>query len=234
MRGVFVTGTDTGVGKTLVSAALVHGIGRLGLRAAGLKPIAAGCELKQGQWLSPDVETLRAASNVELPLELVNPYAFAPPLAPHIAARQAGRVIEIAPVLEAVAQAAAAADFLVVEGVGGFRVPINEFQDTADMTVGLALPVVMVVGLRLGCLNHALLTAEAIARRGLRLAGWVGSMMDPHMAAAEENIEALRMRLDAQNLGIIPYLASPCYREAAAFLRCADLLQEENARGDGR
>ena len=183
-RGIFVTGTDTGVGKTLVSAALVHGFARHGLRSAGLKPVAAGCREQQGRLLSEDVELLQAAA--------VNPYAFAPPIAPHLAAAQTGREIVLQTVLHAVNEAAQHVDVLVVEGVGGFRVPLNAREDTADLAVMLELPVVLVVGMRLGCLSHALLTAEAIAARGLKLAGWVANVVDRDMAMAEANIAALR------------------------------------------
>lgn len=227
--GVFVTGTDTGVGKTLVSAALVHGCTTLGLRAAGLKPVAAGCRREQGRLVSEDAELLQAAANVQLAPQLVNPYAFEPPLAPHIAAQQAGTDIDLAVIRQAVAQARSEVDLLVVEGVGGFRVPLNQQEDTADLSRLLGLPVVLVVGLRLGCLNHALLTAEAIAARGLCLAGWVGNRIGPHMAAATENVQALHDLLPAPCLGLVPYLAMPDYRVVAESLSLDTLLKRVGA-----
>ena len=224
-RGIFVTGTDTGVGKTLVSAALVHGFARHGLRSAGLKPVAAGCREQQGRLLSEDVELLQAAANVQLAPAIVNPYAFAPPIAPHLAAAQTGREIVLQTVLHAVNEAAQHVDVLVVEGVGGFRVPLNAREDTADLAVMLELPVVLVVGMRLGCLSHALLTAEAIAARGLKLAGWVANVVDRDMAMAEANIAALRECLCAPCLGVIPHLGQPEFRTAESELECGQLIK---------
>lgn len=224
-HGFFVTGTDTGVGKTLISAALVHLGAQLGYASAGLKPVASGCDHVGGRLLSEDVALLQAASSVQLPPELVNPYAFAPALAPHIAAAQAGRPIELPVIAAAVKQAQARADFLVVEGVGGFRVPLGPDLDTADLAQLLGLPLVLVVGLRLGCINHALLTAEAIAARGLTLAGWVANGIDPQMAAQQENLHALRERLLAPCLGVVPHQARPDFRAAAAALDGVGLLR---------
>jgi dethiobiotin synthetase len=221
----FVTGTDTGVGKTLIAAALVHLGAQLGYAAAGLKPVAAGCREQGGRLLSEDVELLQAASSVQLAPAIINPYAFAPPLAPHIAAQQASCRIELSSIVAAVKQAQAEADFLVVEGVGGFRVPLGPDLDTADLAQMLGLPLVLVVGLRLGCLNHALLTAEAIAARGLRLAGWVANGIDPLMAAPQENLHALREYLLAPCLGVVPYQAQPDFRVAATALDGGMLLR---------
>ncbi|HQR50724.1 MAG TPA: dethiobiotin synthase, partial [Methylophilaceae bacterium] len=147
-----------------------------------------------------------------------NPYAFEPALAPHIAARQGGVVIELMAVREAFMAAAQEVEALVVEGVGGFRVPLNDIEDTADMAVLLGLPVILVVGMRLGCLNHALLTAEAIASRGLVLAGWVANRVDPTMSAFEDNLAALRQRLSAPCLGVLPHLEPADFRVAAERL----------------
>ena len=197
-HGFFITGTDTGVGKTLVSAALVRTFAQQGWRSAGLKPVAAGCEMQAGQLLSDDVAQLRDASNDALPLEVVNPYAFEPPLAPHIAAEMAGTHINMQIILQSFKKAAEAADILIVEGVGGFHVPLSADKDTADLAQILDLPVILVVGLRLGCLSHALLTVEAIAARGLRLCGWVANSIDPHMVARQENLQALHVEVVAQ------------------------------------
>lgn len=203
--GLFVTGTDTGVGKTLVSAALVRGFAQRGYRAAGLKPVASGCRREGEGLVSEDAELLRASANVELPQTIVNPYAFEPPVAPHIAAQRAGRVIDFDRIRHAYSQAAQLAEVLVVEGVGGFRVPLNDDQDTADLAVSLGLPVVLVVGMRLGCLNQALLSAEAILARGLPLAGWVANCVDPGMPERDGNIAALQRRVPAPCIGVIHF-----------------------------
>jgi len=202
-RGVFVTGTDTGVGKSLLSAALLALYAEQGLRAVGMKPVAAGCEPGA---LNEDVAMLRAASNIEVPVELMNPYSFAPAIAPHIAAQQSGIRIEIGRIADSYAQLAGMSDAVVVEGAGGFLVPLNERQTLADLASALRLPVVLVVGIRLGCLNHALLSAEAIRARGLKLAGWVANRIDPEMHFPEQNIDALAARLGAPLLGQIPFL----------------------------
>lgn len=218
-QGYFIVGTDTGVGKTLVSSALVHYFALQGHRAVGMKPVAAGCERVDGQLLSEDVAQLRAASNVPLPLDIINPYAFEPPLAPHIAARMAHVRIDLATIQSAFKKAAEAADILIVEGVGGFRVPLGEDRDTADLAVLLGLPVILVVGMRLGCLNHALLTVESIVARGLKLTGWIANRVDPEMLAYEENLQALQERIAAPCLGVVSYLSSPEFKAVECSLR---------------
>lgn len=218
-HGFFVTGTDTGVGKTLISSALVHHYALKGYRSAGMKPVAAGCIQAEGRWLSEDVAMLCAASNVELPLAIVNPYAFEPPIAPHVAAEMAGTVIEMPILLDVYRKAKELTDVLIVEGVGGFRVPLNDRQDTADLTVQLGLPVILVVGMRLGCLNHALLTMECIFARGLRVAGWVANTIDPHMPAFKENLDALEKRISAPCLGVVSYEKKPTPDKVELALR---------------
>ena len=217
-KSYFITGTDTGVGKTLVTSALVHGFAEKGYKAAALKPVAAGCAWHEGRLLSEDVAQLEAASNVELPAAIVNPYSLEPPVAPHIAARQAGVELDLDVIQQACEQAARQVDILLVEGVGGFRVPFSDQADSADLAVRLGLPLIMVVGMRLGCLNHALLTAEAIASRGLHLAGWVANRIDPEMLVFEENLQALENRLDAPCLGVIPWLPEAGFKSAACYL----------------
>lgn len=214
----FVTGTDTGVGKTLVTCALLHATRRLGLTAVGMKPIAAGVE-DDGR--NDDVVQLLAASSVQPPLEWVNPYLYVPPIAPHIAAAEVGRPIAIEGIRQAFERLRPLADVVWVEGVGGFRVPLDARTDTADLAQRLAAPVVLVVGMRLGCLNHALLAAEAIANRNLTLAGWVANRIDPAMARFEANLETLRTRLNAPLLGVVPHGASP--DQAAPELRLSAL-----------
>ncbi len=207
MSGVFVTGTDTGIGKTTVAVALIHAWRLRGLRVVGMKPVAAGGTLVDGVWRNDDTAALVAASSVVADSRLVTPYAFAAPIAPHIAAAQAGVTIDIPLIVSAYAELATLADRVVVEGVGGWCVPLGASVDTADMAVALGLPVVLVVGMRLGCLNHALLTSEAIRRRGLHLAGWVANVLDPTMTALEDNLATLYARLDAACLGVLPYCA---------------------------
>ena len=211
----FLTGTDTEIGKTFITCALLHRAGLDGLKAVGLKPIAAGTN---AAGLNEDVEAIRAASNIELPLDIVNPYRFKPAIAPHLAAAEEGVTINFAPIVAACEHARQQADLLIIEGVGGFRVPLGVDRDSADLAVDLGLPVILVVGLRLGCLNHALLTAEAIAARGLQLAGWVANRIDPAMSRQAENIAALKERLGAPLLGIVPHLPGSDPAAAAGYL----------------
>ena len=212
----FLTGTDTEIGKTFVTCALLHRARRNGLRAAGLKPIAAGTD---AAGLNEDVENIRAASNVVLPTVQINPYCFAPPIAPHIAAAEAGVSIDFATIKAACAAARQQADWVVVEGVGGFCVPLGEQQCSDDLAVELGLPVIMVVGMRLGCISHALLTAEAIAARGLKLAGWVANRIDPAMSRFEENLATLQARLTSPLLGVVPHAPTGGAAGAADYLR---------------
>ena len=205
--GCFVTGTDTGVGKTLVSAALLHTLARHHRRVVGMKPVAAGLVQHAGQWVSEDVLALRAASTVAVPAALDNPVALPDAIAPHIAARRAGQAVDVVGLLAAHRSLRALADAVVVEGAGGWRVPINDHETLADLARALGAPVVLVVGVRLGCLNHALLTAQVVRADGLQLAGWVANVVDPDMPCKEENIDALRQRLDVPLLGTVPWHA---------------------------
>jgi dethiobiotin synthetase len=198
----FLTGTDTDIGKTFVASALLYRASQSGLRTAGLKPVAAGTN---AAGKNDDVEALKAASTVALPPEIINPYCFSPAIAPHIAAAEAGIDIQFAQIAETVRQARKAADFVVVEGAGGFCVPFNVDHNGADLAAQLGLPVILVVGMRLGCLNHALLTAEAIAARGLLIAGWVANQIDPNMSRFAENVATLDQLLLAPRLGLLAY-----------------------------
>lgn len=225
-RGVFVTGTDTGVGKTRVACALVHALRSRGLRVAPMKPVAAGALWKDGAWANEDTRALAAAAGSDAPpLDAITPVLFREPIAPHIAAAREGRTITLAPLLAAHRLLAGESDFTIVEGVGGFRVPLCASLDSVDLARGLGLPVVLVVGLRLGCLNHALLTAESIERAGLRLAGWIANAIDPGMNAADENVAALVERLPAPLLGRFPYAPGADACELASLLDVAVLLQ---------
>jgi len=218
-RGYFITGTDTGVGKTLIAAALIYGFVSAGRHVVGMKPVAAGAEFTDGLWLNEDVSQLRAAANVDAPLASVNPYVFAPPIAPHIAASQAGVVISLDKIKAAFSDLAELADMVVVEGAGGFLVPLNDRQDMGDLAAALGLPVILVVGMRLGCINHALLTVAAIEAKGLPLAGWVANVVDAEMPCLEENLATLQQRIAAPHLGTVPRLAAADFRQAADYLQ---------------
>ena len=218
----FITGTDTGVGKTLVSCALLHAFAAQGQRVVGMKPVAAGCD-ERGH--NSDVDQLRAASNVLVSHGQINPYSFMNPIAPHIASRKAGVRIDFARILTSYHELAAQADRVIIEGAGGFRVPLNDNQDTADLIAQLNLPVILVVGIRLGCINHALLTASAIEACGLKCAGWVANVVDADMLALQDNIVAIQQRLAAPLFGVIPWQSQPDAKEAAMQLKLA-LLEE--------
>lgn len=218
--GFFVTGTDTGVGKTFVSCLLLHALAKQHKTVVGMKPIAAGIE--KGQWL--DVESLRTASNVDIDVKLINPYALDSPIAPHIAARQQDVEIDLKKIDKAFQELKKKADYVVVEGVGGFLVPINESQDTSDLAQLLNLPVILVVGMRLGCINHALLTVQAIQHIGLSPVGWVANCIDPDFLAVDENIDTLRQRLVCPLLGIVPFDAESDSRELSKLIYISALV----------
>ncbi len=223
-RGFFVTGTDTGVGKTLAACALLHAFAGQGQRVVGMKPVAAGCMQTPQGLRNDDVEALFAASNIKAPRTLVNPYALMPPIAPHIAAQEAGSEINLASIQEAFNQLGDLADVVVVEGVGGFRVPLNSLEDSADLVQRLGLPVILVVGMRLGCLNHALLTLEAIQSRRLKLAGWVANCLDPKMQSLEGNLAALEGKLERPPLGVLAFAANPKAEKMAGRLALSTLI----------
>ena len=224
MSAYFVAGTDTDAGKTLVTAGLLALARRRGLTTLGLKPIASGSEATADGLRNADALALQAQSHPPLPYTAINPYAFAPAIAPHLAARRAGVDLGL-DALEAHARPllALGRQLTLIEGAGGWRVPLNDHQDLAGLAIRLELPVILVVGLKLGCLNHARLGAEAIAADGLRLAGWVGSLLDPDFAADSacyrDNLATLRQHLPGPCLGVIPRLAAttpPALAEAAA------------------
>jgi dethiobiotin synthetase len=219
ISGYFVTGTGTGVGKTLVSCALLHAFGLHGKTAVGMKPVAAGCE--NGRWA--DVDLLVAASNVVVRHEQINPYALIPPIAPHIAAKQSGIEIDVDTIRQAWLELKTIADVVIVEGVGGFLVPLNDCQDSSDLARVLGMPVVLVVGMQLGCLNHALLTAQAVRAAGLVLAGWVANCIDPHMGAFDENVLALEQRLNCPLLGVLPFEPSADAKKMSHLLSVAEM-----------
>lgn len=219
--GCFVTGTDTGVGKTVAAAALVHALGGRGIEVAPMKPIAAGATLRDEEWINEDTALLLEAAGRGLAeAGDTTPVLLREAIAPHIAAAHEGREIELRPVLQAYARLRGRSRFVLVEGVGGFDVPLGPALDTVDLAKAFALPVVMVVGLRLGCLNHALLTAQAVRAANLKLAGWIANTIDPVMPAIEENVRALDERLHAPRLGWLPHAQPP---DPAALSRHLDV-----------
>lgn len=219
LRGCFVTGTDTEVGKTHMSAALLYWLAQQGWRSAGFKPVAAGTCLINGQSVNEDVRALREASSLALTDAEVGPFQFETACAPHIASELEHKSIDRAGILRAAHALASRADLLVVEGVGGFCVPLGPDWDSADLASDMNLPVLLVVGLRLGCINHALLTAQAVRARGLHLAGWIGNSVSPAMPWLDENVRTLQQRFESQNipcLGLVPWLARPSPAAVAA------------------
>lgn len=205
MAHYFITGTDTGVGKTFVTCALLHTLKQQGVAAIGMKPVAAGGEMSPEGLLNDDVEALRSASGVALTSEDLCCYLLPEPVAPHIAARHEDVEIDLDVIRQRFDQLIDVAEVVLVEGVGGFCVPLGDSITSADLAVDLDLPVILVVGMRLGCLNHALLTQEAIAARRLTIAGWVANQIDPHMAELDANIDALEERIRAPLLGVIEW-----------------------------
>lgn len=217
----FVTGTNTGVGKTLVTASLLAAARQRGLRTAGLKPVAAGCDMTQDGLRNEDALALLAQTSLPLTYEQVNPVALQAAIAPHIAAAQENRRLS-ADRLAGFCRGTMMQplDLLLIEGAGGWRVPLNERETFADLVKILQLPVLLVVGMELGCINHALLSAEAIRRDGLVLAGWVANRVVPEMSCYQENLHSLQLRLGCPMMGELPYLAEPGVEQAAA---CLDL-----------
>lgn len=218
-RDFFVTGTDTGVGKTLVSAALLRRLRGQGRAVAGMKPVASGSVRTKDGLRNEDALALLAECSRPWPYEVVNPFCFEPPIAPHLAAAEAGSDIHLEPIERAFRELQADCDVVVVEGAGGFLVPLGPELSFADLPAALGLEVILVVGLRLGCLNHALLTAEAIERRGPGLAGWVGNLIDPEFDRLEANVDSLERNIEAPCIGVIGHLNPPRVERAVAALR---------------
>jgi dethiobiotin synthetase len=224
-RGVFVTGTDTGVGKTVVACALLRALAARGVDVMPMKPIAAGASRHSGRWANDDtVALLRAAGRDETRVDDVTPILLREPMAPHIAAARENRRIGLEPVRSAFQRLAANGEFVVAEGVGGFVVPLDRALDTVDLVRVLGLPVLLVVGLRLGCLNHALLTARAIAVARLPFAGWIANTLDATMAVPDENVAALEERLQAPLLGRLPLQANLDLEALASLIDVRPLL----------
>jgi dethiobiotin synthetase len=218
-KGLFITGTDTGCGKTGVTLGLMRALQQRGERVVGMKPVASGAEPTSDGLRNEDALSIQVQSSCELPYDWVNPFAYEPPIAPHLAAESAGRPIDLSLIAEAYQRLATMADRVMVEGVGGWSVPLDTGQATvADLALQLELPVVMVVGLRLGCINHALLTQAAIRQSGAELLGWVANQVEPQMASFEGNLRTLRERLSVPCLGVVPWLDDPSPAALTGYL----------------
>lgn len=225
-KAFFVTGTDTGVGKTVAAARLMRALRETGRQVLAMKPVAAGCEATPAGLRNEDVEVLRAAASFPIERQLMNPYAFEPAIAPHLAAAQAGVEIDFVLLKSRLDDIRQRADIVIVEGAGGWYAPLSATATMADLAQRLELPVVLVVGLRLGCLNHALLTAEAIVRSALPLRGWIANVIDPHMAQREGNLATLTARLPCPLLGVVPYVCDPAAMASTeVHFELAPLLQ---------
>jgi dethiobiotin synthetase len=222
-RSVFIAGTDTGIGKTFVACALLRALRAAGLRATGMKPVASGCVATRDGLRNDDALALIAASDPPPDYADCNPFAFAEAVSPHIAAIKASTQVSMAPITAAHARLAAKADVVVVEGVGGWLAPLSESLLASAIAQELRLPVILVVGLKLGCLNHAQLSARAIAADGCELVGWIGNRVDPDMDRVEENLDSLRRLLPARCLGVIEHgcdqpQAAKALRDAATAI----------------
>ncbi|MEW7980790.1 MAG: dethiobiotin synthase [gamma proteobacterium symbiont of Phacoides pectinatus] len=217
-NGLLITGTDTECGKTEVTLGLMHALQGRGLRVLGMKPVASGALPTPRGLRNEDALRIQAQGSTPLPYRQVNPYAFEPPVAPHLAAAEAGVEIAFDPIREGVRGLARQADLVLVEGVGGWRVPLGPDGDLCDLARTLELPVILVVGMRLGCINHALLSVESIVASGLPLAGWVANRVDPGMRVAEGNLRTLRQGIPAPLLGEVPRLARPTPEGVATAL----------------
>ena len=218
-RGVFIAGTDTAVGKTEVTLGLMAVLSQCGKMVTGMKPVASGCRSTASGLRNEDAERILAACAVPLDYSQVNPIPLEPPVAPHIAAEEAGTTISLNGLVTAYEFLCARSDFCIVEGIGGWLVPLNSDSTMADLVVQLELPVILVVGIRLGCLNHALLSVESIDRHGVALAGWVANLMSPETLRVDEIIGALKTRIHAPLLARVPWLPHPSANAFAACLR---------------
>ena len=208
-RGFFITGTDTDVGKTQITLALMHALKGSGKRVTGMKPVASGCDTTAEGLRNKDALQLQAMSSVSLPYNMVNPYSFEPAIAPHIAANLVNENIDLNIIADLARSLMAETDILCVEGVGGWQVPLNMNATTEDLVRVLQLPIILVVGLRVGCLNHALLTQQAMSQAGLDCVGWIANQIDRSFTHRDENIATLKDRLNLPLLGVVPFLATP-------------------------
>ena len=209
-KGFFITGTDTEIGKTTISLGLINVLQHAGHKVSAMKPVASGCVLQNGALRNDDALKLIAACNQELIYDQVNPYAFEPPIAPHIAAEQVGVIINISTICDLANTLQSESDYCIIEGAGGWLVPLNENNTIEDLALALELPVILVVGLRLGCINHATLTAKAIQNSGLVLAGWVANHCEQAVAEAQAIIETLEKCINAPRIGTVSYSKKMC------------------------
>ena len=222
-QGFFITGTDTGVGKTLISAALIHSLRNQNIRASGMKPIASGCIETDHGLKNEDADMLLQASNVDAEYDLICPYRFLPPIAPHIAAQGQGTVISIEHIMECYHRLQSCSDTVVVEGVGGWQVPLDEHKSMSDLAIELDLPVIIVVGGRLGCINHAVLTADSVLASGLSVAGWEFNQIDPDMQKIAAVKQTLQHKMPAPLIADIPWQKNPAAREISIQLDKLDV-----------
>jgi dethiobiotin synthetase len=217
-KGIFVTGTDTGVGKSVVAAALLYQMGQQGRKVGGFKPVASGAETTPEGLRNEDALLLQRYSTISLPYDLINPFCFAEPIAPHLAASHQGVTLNLECLKQHYSRLASHCDAVVVEGAGGWRVPLNDQQDFSNLAASLGLPVVLVVAIRLGCINHALLSVESILAKGVPLLGWVANCLDLQTLYLEEQIETLQTRIDAPCLGVVPAMNPVAVEEAAKWI----------------
>ena len=224
--GLFITGTDTGCGKTEITLGLMQALQQRGERVLGMKPVASGA-LETAEGLrNEDALRIQAQCSEELPYAQINPFAYEPPVAPHLAAEASGDPIDLELICTECKRLGEKADRLIVEGVGGWLVPLTGEATVADLSIRLDLPVILVVGLRLGCLNHALLTDAAMRQSGARIAGWVGNQVEPAMASLEGNLASLRERLPAPCLGVVPWLDDPSPEVISRYLDVGPILHQ--------
>ena len=210
MAGFFITGTDTGVGKTWATLALMRFLQALGKSVVGMKPVACGCVWQDGLWRNEDALLLQECATLRVDYAKLNIYAFAPPISPHLAARRVGQTVELDQIVRQCRNLERQADCVLVEGVGGWEVPLNDGERVSHLAKALNLPVILVVGMRLGCLNHAVLTHDAMLRSGVPCAGWIANGVGPGFSCLEENIETLKSALAFPCLGVIPHTARQC------------------------
>ncbi len=216
--GYFITGTDTGCGKTEITLGLMHLLQTGGRSVLGMKPVASGAQPIDDGLRNVDAQRIQQQCSIPVSYSLINPFGFEPPIAPHLAAMQAGVEIDFSRIEDCYAQLSAIADLVVVEGIGGWRVPLGCDGDLSDLAKVLALPVILVVGIRLGCINHALLTVESIHSKELILAGWVANIMEPEMQELDGNLATLRQAIHAPCIGVVPHMCSVSIQEMAACL----------------
>lgn len=227
MAAFFITGTDTDCGKTLITLGLMQALQQSGLQVNAMKPVAAGVTQYKSFQLNQDAVLLQQQSSVEPEYQLLNPYLFEPAIAPHIAAAENNVMIAMESIRQAFESLRSQAEVTLVEGAGGWLVPLNDQLDVSDIPQQLELPVILVVGLKLGCINHARLSLQSVRAKGCRLAGWIGTQVDPDMSHARENIETLTGYLDIPCLGIVPFLKDAVAAEVAGYLTIGELVKTE-------